>query len=520
MNRLTGETLRPSAVIGVLLPGAIVALCLLALFHDTAAAMVGIWYRSETYAHAFLVLPIVLWLVWRRRAALARIEPRSSPLWLVPMALACLLWLFGGLAGVNAATQFALVALLVLAVPAVFGTAVARELAFPLLFMFFAVPVGEFLTEPMIDRTADFTVAAIRLTGIPVYREGNQFIIPSGSWSVVEACSGVRYLIASFMVGTLFAYLNYRSTTRRLLFVAVSILVPIVANWLRAYMIVMIGHLSGNRLAVGADHLVYGWVFFGIVIMIMFMVGARFSEPDVQPATALGEAPARPRDTGDLGRTWAVAAGIVLLMAGTQAAMWRLDRPQGGAAPVLALPADLPGGWIGSAPAAGGWTPAYAHPSATAERAYRQGGSTVTVWIGYYHDQGYDRKLVTSTNTLTSDGSDWLPLARGHKSVPLAAGGSVPMRLAQLRTPSDPKAAIRQRIQTLYVYRVGGAFTTRDAEAKLRLAVSRLLGRGDDSAVIFFTAPVAEDGSGAGPLERFVTEHLARFEAVVDAARR
>jgi exosortase A len=503
-----------------LLPGLVVLLVLFALFRETASTMVGIWYRSETYAHAFLVLPIALWLIWRRRAVLGSIEPRSSPLWLLPMALAAMLWLLGALAGVNAATQFALVALLVLSVPAVFGTAVARELAFPLLFMFFAVPVGEFLTEPMIDRTADFTVAAIRLTGIPVYREGNQFIIPSGSWSVVEACSGVRYLIASFMVGTLFAYLNYRSTTRRLLFVAVSILVPIVANWLRAYMIVMIGHLSGNKLAVGADHLVYGWVFFGIVIMIMFMVGARFSEPNAQSVAAAGDAPARQRETGDLGRTWGVAAAIVLLLAGTQTAMSRLDRPEGGASPVLALPAELPGGWIGGAPAAGGWAPVYANPSATAERAYRSGGSTVTVWIGYYHDQGYDRKLVTSTNALTSDVSDWLPLSRGHRSVTLAGGGSVPMRVAQLRTPSDPKAVIRQRIQTLYVYRIGGAFTTRDAEAKLRLAANRLLGRGDDSAVIFFSAPVAEDGSGTGPLDRFVAEHLARFEAVVDAARR
>jgi exosortase/archaeosortase family protein len=127
----------------------------------------------------------------------------------------------------------------------------------------------------------DFTIAALQATGIPVYREGLNFVIPSGSWSVVEACSGVRYLIASFMVGTLFAYLNYNSWKRRAGFMLISIVVPIVANWLRAYMIVMIGHLSGNTLAVGVDHLIYGWVFFGVVIMIMFMIGARWSEPQV-----------------------------------------------------------------------------------------------------------------------------------------------------------------------------------------------------------------------------------------------
>jgi exosortase len=73
--------------------------------------------------------------------------------------------------------------MVVFAVPAVLGTQAARVLAFPLMFLFFCVPVGEFLIEPMMEATADFTVAALRLSGIPVYREGLQFVIPSGNWS-------------------------------------------------------------------------------------------------------------------------------------------------------------------------------------------------------------------------------------------------------------------------------------------------------------------------------------------------
>src|SRR5262249_35737350 len=109
------------------------------------------------------------------------------------------------------------------------------------------------------------------------------FLIPSGRWSVVEACSGIRYLIASLVVGTLYAYLSYRSLTRRLVFVGFSIAVPIVANWIRAYMIVMIGHLSGNTLAVGVDHIIYGWAFFGLVILLMFWIGARWHDNKAEP---------------------------------------------------------------------------------------------------------------------------------------------------------------------------------------------------------------------------------------------
>src|SRR4029077_2223580 len=113
-----------------------------------------------------------------------------------------------------------------------------------------------------------------RASGVPVYREANHFSIPSGRWSVVEACSGIRYIIASVMVGTIYAALAYSSMRRRALFIVASILVPVVANWLRAYLIVMLGHLSNNRIAVGVDHLIYGWVFFGIVMALLFWVGS------------------------------------------------------------------------------------------------------------------------------------------------------------------------------------------------------------------------------------------------------
>ena len=175
-------------------------------------------------------------------------------------------------------TQFALVATLILAIISTLGISVSRQIAFPLAFLLLSVPIGDFMMPKLMEWTAWFTVLALRASGIPVYQEGLQFVIPSGNWSVVEACSGIRYIIASVTVGTLFAYLNYVTLRRRLIFIAISFIVPVIANWLRAYMIVMIGHLSGNKLAVGVDHLIYGWVFFGIVIMAMFAIGARWSE--------------------------------------------------------------------------------------------------------------------------------------------------------------------------------------------------------------------------------------------------
>ena len=500
-----------------LLPGLLPLALLLALFYDTAAAMVSIWMRSDTFAHAALVPPIALWLVWRRRANLAQHSPRAVPWMLLPVAGACVLWLLGELAGVNSATQFALVALIVLLVPAVFGFAVSREILFPLMFMFFAVPIGDFMVPYMMEWTADFTVAALSLSGVPVYREGLQFVIPSGNWSVVEACSGVRYLIATFMVGSLFAYLNYRSNIRRAIFMVASIGLAILANWLRAYMIVMLGHLSGNKIAVGADHLVYGWVFFGVIIMVLFMVGARWAEPEAPaPAPPLARAVS---SAGNGAQTWIVTVGVAALLLATQGVMWRLDRPSGGPAPALALPATLPGNWVGGSAAVADWIPAYQNPSAVAQNVYRSGDKAVAVWVGYYQDQDHERKLVTSTNLLIEQGSvDWATFGSGV--APLAAGSAATrVRTLSLRRPANPNVEASVKLDVAYLYWVGGRYTTSDAQAKLMLAFNRLLGRGNDSAVLIFYTPQREAGLSDRVLRDFIAQHLQTLSATLAATR-
>ena len=119
-------------------------------------------------------------------------------------------WLVAAAGQVQVVQQYAMTAMVPAAVLALAGRRVAWALAFPLAFLLLAVPFGEAFLPRLMDWTADFTVGALRATGIPVYREGTFFAIPSGSWSVVEACSGLRYLIASVTVGALYAYLTYR----------------------------------------------------------------------------------------------------------------------------------------------------------------------------------------------------------------------------------------------------------------------------------------------------------------------
>ena len=488
------------------------------LYRDTGASMVALWNSSETFAHGYVVPLISLWLIWRRRSELAALalSYAPSPSALVGVVLAGMAWIVGEAATVNALRQFAFVAMLVLAVPAVAGWPLARRLAVPLGFLFFAVPFGDFLLPWLMSMTADFTVLALRLSGIPVYRDGLQFVIPSGTWSVVEACSGVRYLIASLMVGTLFAYLNYRSLKRRALFILVAMAVPIVANWLRAYMIVMIGHLTGNKLAVGVDHLIYGWVFFGVVIGLMFMIGMHWSEPESTPtASPAASAVARGAGQGAFA-SLAMAAAMALALALPLVANRLTERAVETAAPRLAAPPSVAA--LSPAGAAlAEWTPAFNNPAATLNQRVIVAGQPVGLYVAYYRNQGERSKLVSSINALVrSEDKHWMWTESSQRTVDTPSG-RIDVRTALMRDRvlmSDGPA-----LTAWQFYWVDGAFESSDARAKLRGAWQRLRGAGDDGAAIVLYTTATPKATAEAALEAFIRDQLPALQRQLRTTR-
>jgi exosortase A len=488
------------------------------LYRDTAIAIETIWLRSETFTHGFIVPPIVAWLIWRQRRAIAALTPQASWGALPAVLIAVLAWLLGDLVAVNSVTQLAFVSLLVLSVPAVLGLAVTRLIIFPLAFLYFAVPIGEFLMPLLMDWTADFTVVALRLTGIPVYREGLMFVIPSGNWSVVEACSGVRYLIASLTVGTLFAYLNYTSAKRRLLFVAVSIVVPVIANWMRAYFIVLLGHLSSNKLATGVDHLIYGWIFFGAVVLLMFFIGARWAEP-MPSFTASDVVPLQARQPASSVRAWGAAALFLVLISLPQAVLWNIARLENLDAVQLPEVNFTASGWLPGASGPVGFKPAFHDPSAEINRSFSLNGGQVGLYLGYYRNQDYNRKLVSSDNVLvTSNDREWAQVATGSQSV-MIDGMAVTVRTAELRLVQSVASAQDGRLIVWQLYWINGTVTSNPYLAKIYGAWHRLMGQGDDSSVIIAYTPKDADGAAPKVLESFFTANFKAIDQVLATAR-
>ncbi len=513
MNASTGSitlpNMTPSLAWWRSLPALVVLLiALVLLYRDTFWGMAQIWLRSETFTHGLFVLPISLWLIWRSRATLKPLQPQTAPTVLIGVLVVAVVWLLGELVSVNSVTQLSVVALLVLAVFLMLGWRVAVAMLFPLAFLFFAVPLGEFLMPQFMEWTADFTVLALRLTGIPVYRDGLQFIIPSGHWSVVEACSGIRYLIASLVVGSLFAYLNYRSNSRRWVFVGVSIVVPVAANWLRAYLIVLLGHVSGNALATGADHLVYGWAFFGVVMLLMFMIGARWREDDVPQASAVSPATASVEPVPSSSAAfWGMAAAALLVTSLPHFWLYQLNQRQNTAAVLLELPPSFGSGWARGDSNAVALDPGFKNPSAQVSATYTSDGGLLGVHVSYYRAQDAQRKLVSSQNmVVATEDKRWARVDGGSETVSMTDGAALAVRSMELRRLENLGTSPEQNLLVWQLYWVDGAWTASDFKAKLYGARQRLLGRGDDGAIVLIYATRGNQGQGRAAMEKFLSQ--------------
>jgi exosortase A len=471
----------------------------------TAGSIVAIWQRSGTFAHGYVILPISAWLIWQRRAVLAQLPVRPCYPALAALALCGAAWTLGLLGDVLIVRQYAFALTIPLTVLAVAGVAVARAIAFPLAFILFGVPVGEGLIDPLIDVTAAFTVDALRATGIPVLREGNNFSIPSGDWSVVEACSGLRYLISSFTLGCLYAYLTYRSTRRRVLFALVALLLPILANGVRAYLIVMIGHTSNMTLAVGVDHLIYGWVFFGLVMLLLFWIGSFWREEGAAPTPAVHGAAGSASPV-----TLLLAALGVVVCIGVWPAYGR-HLEHGNASPP---PADLANydPSLRTAPPFTAWKPAFAPASATLQEFYRVDGTTVGLAVRYYRD-GRPERLISSTNRLTEWRTAWRETGSALRDETI--NGKL------LRVRETTVGGTEARFVVWQWYWIGGATTPGDYAGKLLQLKQKFVTGSDDGAAVMIFAPYDEDPATARPaLRGFLRSELAALDAALAANRR
>ncbi len=487
-----------------------------AVYFGTYLSMGQIWWRSETFSHGFLIFPIAAWLIWRNRAELLQSPLAPDLRALLPLLAVVAGWAVARSVDVLVVEQFAAVLMLPVLVWLCLGLRAVWVLAFPLAFMLLAVPVGEFLIYPMMRFTAAFTVNAVRMTGIPVFWDGMFFTLPSGNWNIVEGCSGVRYIIASVTLGVLYAYLTYHSYWRRAAFILAACIVPVFANGMRAFIIVMLGHFSNMKIATGVDHLIYGWVWFGIVMFFLFWVGGFFRDdtPPVGRDSSRQNQPSVGRDSSRQTplppnpHRWQPVAllALGLLFLGPLWITWIESR---NTAADFHIPAPAAvAGWS-TAESFTEWKPRYINPTDERQYSFSDGTGQVGVYLAFYGRQAQDAELINSQNVMVVQKHPvWREPSQAPRSVRVD-GRQIPLIESRLES----------RTQNLLVWhwmRAAGQDFSDPLLGKIHEALGVLRGAGREGFGIVVYAPYTDQPDAArARLQTFLDAMLPSIDAAL-----
>jgi len=457
------------------------------------AIMAEKWWNISTYNHVLFVPAIIGWLVWTRRGALAQLTP--SPWWpgLIALGGAMFLWLLGTIAGVNTASQLGAVVMLQASVAALLGPRIAAALLFPLCFMLFLVPFGDELVPALQMITAKLVIQLTHLSGIPAVIDGVFIDTPAGLFEVAEACSGVKFLVAMIALGALVINTCFLSWKRRALFLAGAIILPILANGVRAWGTIYLAQSQGIEFAAGFDHIFYGWIFFALVVFILLAAAWRWfdrSPDDLGPdVAALERSPllsALSKLTMPGSRALAAILGLGLLTSA-----WAVLASGAGARlpEKMVLPA-VPG-WelVDYAPIAA-WQPRASGAEHRLLGRYRnRAGQEVDVFIAVYSGQAEGGEAGTSGEGALTPDTAWRWLAPGVSN----AGVRADYLLAFGR--------VKRLAETSY--RIGDLITGSAARLKLRAMQSRLLLRREPTILAILSAEQTEDQAAAQSIAAF-----------------
>ena len=449
------------------------------VFWPTIQNMEQVWRGSDTYMHCYLIPVIALWLCYDQRQRID-FTPKPSVWPLLVLLPVLVIWLVGYASDTNALSHFAAVIVLQLGLAAFLGLTLTRQLLFPIFYLIFMVPFGEVLNPPLQDITASLSVTLLQWAGVPVFREGLYLATPIGQFEVAVACSGLRFLIASVAIGTLFCYLTYRRWYKHIVFMVSLLAFSVLANGFRAFFLIWIAEQTNMEYGFGADHYVYGWVFFGVVMFVMFWGGGKFADamPTTQHSTAADSVSTPLRKTP--------IAGYFSLLALTFMASQQVQLTIAPKSPAVA---QLPAGF--KLLEKSEWEVSF-HDGV--RRAQGENSEQWQIFLADYGHKQQQGELITWANWLFSS-EQWTIL----KQRDLHLDGQT-YRLLELKT------ALGQYRTVLYWYQIGTRQTVDPKKAKLYQVLSLIEGEQSLSGVRALSAPVSFEQLDVAKLEELTLQ--------------
>jgi exosortase A len=245
------------------------------LYWQAIGGMVLDWYHDENYSHGFLIPLVSGYLVWQRLDEFMEIEYRPTVLGLAVAILGLVLFLFGMLAGESFTMRFSMLVVLAGAILYGFGAGLMKAVAFPFAYLIYMIPLPYILYDsiafPLKLIVSKYSVAFLKLIGIPVMREGNVINLVSTTLEVADACSGIRSIVSLLALATALAYFSHKGWKKRALLIFSALPIAIFANGVRVIGTGILANWYGAAAAQGFFHEFAGLVIFGVAMALLLL---------------------------------------------------------------------------------------------------------------------------------------------------------------------------------------------------------------------------------------------------------
>ncbi len=276
---------------------------LIAVYFPILSHLVAQWSTDDDVSHGFFVPLVAGYIAWQRREKLLSLEWKPA-WWGVGLLVWAGLQAYLGMLGAELFLQrtaflISLVGMLLI----LGGTAVVRELAFPLLLLPFMIPlptvVYNQITFPLQLFASAVAEKSLDVLNIPVLRDGNILELASQKLNVAEACSGIRSLLSLSFLSLVYAYFFDRKVWMRWVLLIATIPIAIIANAARVTLTGVFSEIDPS-LAEGFFHEAEGWVIFVVALVILVAVHQtlNFVYRRLRPEAAIPSEPIRPKEQG------------------------------------------------------------------------------------------------------------------------------------------------------------------------------------------------------------------------------
>ncbi len=243
-------------------------------FYPGLKMLVHKWSISEDYAHAFFMVPIIIYMIWQKREVLTIHKPSVTGLMLVFFSIAG--YLVSLQISVPAAMIVTTIASAIACLVYIGGLSIFKDLTIPLLLMILIIPIPLQLLVVITGKlqllVSDVSADIIHLLSIPLYQEGNVLQLANKSFQVVDACSGIRSLISMTTLSLIISYFNLIRKRSMVLLFIFSIPVALIVNLARVVSMVAVFHYFKIDLVQGNPHTIAGLLLFclGFILLLAF----------------------------------------------------------------------------------------------------------------------------------------------------------------------------------------------------------------------------------------------------------